>query len=183
LTVYNLPLDVSGVIKPFHEAQLCQFPGGIVNEHQQRAALAAHLKPFMGVAIYLDQLAKPSPTFTYWMGTHSTTTLGFPVTGGDHELPCAFDGQMHAVQLIQLLASQRRAEVAVMCPNQLNGRGTESFIEPAIRSVAAFLADQPDQTFPLITLGQPSHLTGTDVHLLRCLLLADFTLFQSIQYL
>src|SRR5512139_115302 len=166
-----------------HEAQLCQFSGGIVNEHQKRAALAASLKPIMGAAIYLDQLAKPGATLTYWMGTHDATTLGFPVTGGDHELPGTFNGQMHAVQLDQLLASQRRAEVAVMCANQLDDRGTESFIKPVIRSAAAFLADQPGQTFPLITLGQPSRLTCTDVYLLCCLLLADFALFQSIQYL
>ncbi len=137
----------------------------------------------MGAAIYLDQLAKPGTTFTYRMGTHATTTSGFPVTAGDHELPGAFDGQLYAVQLNQLLASQRWAKVAVMCANQRNGRSTERFIEPSIRSVAAFLADQPGQTFLLITPGQPSHLTGTDIHLLRRLLLADFALFQSIQYL
>lgn len=41
-----------------HKTQLRQPPGGIVNEYQQRAIVAAPLKPIVGAAVYLDQPAK-----------------------------------------------------------------------------------------------------------------------------
>ena len=71
----------------------------------------------------------------------------------DHQLAGALDGQLNVVPLGESLVSQRRPKVPVVCTDELDGRGTDGFIQPPIRGPTALLADQSTQTFRLITPG------------------------------
>lgn len=153
-----------------HEAQLRQFPAGIVYEYQQRAVWAAPFKPVVRAAIYLNKFAKPGATFAHGVRAHRATTPGFPIAGLHHHLAGALDGQPDAVQLGEFLVGQRRAEVTVMCADQLDVHGTEGFIQPPIRGSTALLADQPGYPFLLVAIGQSAHLARGDAHLPRRLL-------------
>ncbi|RFC39039.1 MAG: hypothetical protein DID89_2727548097 [Candidatus Nitrotoga sp. CP45] len=100
-----------------------------------------------------------------------------------HHLADTLDGQPDAVQLGELLAGQRWAEVTVMYADQFDGCGTDGFIQPPIRGYAALFADQPGYPFRLVAIGQSVNITGGDANLLRRLLLADFAFVQLVQCL
>ncbi len=89
-------------------------PGGIINEHPQRAIFPAPFKPVVGTAVYLDQLAKSGAALKHWMRAHCTASSGAPVIRHNHQLVDTPDGLLHAVQPGEFLVSQRRPEVPVM---------------------------------------------------------------------
>ena len=126
-----------------HEAQLRQLAGGIIDEHQQRAALAAPFKPVVGAAVDLDHLAKPSATLAHGVRAHRAAAPGFPITGPHHQLAGALDGQPDVVQFGELLVGQRRAEVAVMCADQLDGLGTDGSSSRRFEALPRFLLAKP----------------------------------------
>ena len=111
------------------KAQLRQLSRCIVNEDQQRATVAAPFKPVVRAAIYLDQLAKPRTPLTHRVSAYRAALLGLPIARFDHNLPRTLDGELNAMQLSQLLASQSRPKVTVVRADEVNRRRAGGFIQ------------------------------------------------------
>ncbi len=101
-----------------HEQQLHQPAGRVVDVHQQRTGRCAILEPGVVAAIDLHQLAQARASITWLVHLGWTQLARHPKASVDHDPAHRLLGQIDAMALAQLLASQRRAEVGVAVADQ-----------------------------------------------------------------
>ncbi len=144
-----------------HEAQLHQLAGGVVDEDQQRAGLAALLEPAMVAAVDLDQLTvalAPKPRLVEGPALRARQ----PQTFGHHPSPQRLLADPELMLVQQHLGRQRRPEVRVPGLDQLDRILPDAFVAGSGSTSATRLVDQPAATIDFVPGQQPVRLALAD---------------------
>ena len=140
-----------------HGPQLHELAGGVVDEHQQGAGLAALLKPAMVAPIDLDQLAVTLAPQSRLVERPSLCARQ-PEAVRHHPSSQRLSTHPKVMLLQKHFGRQRWSEVGIPGPDQLDRVPPNAFVPTPVRGPATSLVDQPAPAIRFIPRQQPVRL-------------------------
>src|ERR1700736_955387 len=126
----------------WHEAKLHQLAGRVVDEHEECAGLAAVLEPAVIAAVDLDKLSVALAAQTGLVEA-STLLARLPEAFLQHPCPQGLAAYLDVMLGEQNFNRQRRSEVRIPGPDQLEHVLANTGAQAMVRRLTAALVDQP----------------------------------------
>src|SRR5271166_1536995 len=159
------------------ELQTRQPPGGVVDEHDERAARSPALEPIVRAPVDLNELAEARPAFANLENLLGAQSLGPPEPQPDLDLADRLSRHRDALDLAKLLARQRRSEIGVARPQRRFVRRGLRRIEPVVRGLSP-----PARDHARLAFAKPLHLPNADAQKLLGTCLAQLAPHHSPQH-
>ena len=145
----------------WYEAQLHQLACRVIDEDQQRAGIGAVFEPPMIAAVHLHQFAVRLTSETRLMEGAALLTRK-PESGLDLPLADTLTANVDAVTLIQSLGCERRSEVSIALPDQLDRVLADTCLKLVVGDSSTGPMDQSASGAIAVTPQQPVHLAIAD---------------------